>query len=332
MTPFRAPSRLRESLFSRVVLGGLALLALLAACTDGTEQASYPSKAIVFVSHSTPGGGGDMFLRELTKYLQATVPVPMVVENRSGGGSAMAVSYVATRRPDGYYLYGTTPTMLVTPIISRTRYSYEDLEPVANLFTDPMILYVKSESPWRTLDDVVSAARKRPGQIRWGVAAPGSVEHIIAFDFQELTGIKVQPVTYEGGGDLMVAILGGHVDIGSGEFGELLPLFTAGQLRPLVSFTAEPLEGAQLPTAREQGVDVVVEKFRGIMGPKGLDPTVIRFWEDAIQKVLEEPAFRTRYEQLYLSPAYMGHEAFGLYLDRQEQALRSYMRELGIVP
>lgn len=298
---------------------------------DRPAEATYPSRPITFITHSSPGGGGDVFLRELTKHLEGLVPVPMVVENRSGGGSAAAVSHVATSRPDGYLLYGATPTTLATPIITRTRHSFLDLEPIANVFFDPLVPYVRSDSPWETLPELIEAARARPGEIRWGVAAPGAVEHMIAFDVQKVAGIQVQPVTFEGGGDLAVAVLGGHVDVGVGEFGELTSLIGSGRIRALASFTAERLAGTDLPTAQELGLDVVKEKFRGLLGPRGIPPEVIHYWEGIVQRVLQDEGYRERYQAIHLVPAYMGHEEFGRYLGQSDGSLRSYMRELGIL-
>ncbi|MBI4540089.1 MAG: tripartite tricarboxylate transporter substrate binding protein [Gemmatimonadetes bacterium] len=309
-----------------------AFMALVSgSCTSAPSAAQYPSKPITFVTHSTPGGGGDVFLRELGKYLHGIVPVPIVVENRAGGASATAVSYVAQAQANGYVLYGATPTTLMTSILTRTRHSFQDLQPIANLFFDPMILYVRGDSPWRTLADVVNAAKQRPGQIRWGASAAGTVEHMIAFDMQKLAGIRVQPVTFEGGGDLMVAVLGGHVDLGIGEFGEMTSLLDAGRLRAIASFTGERISGADLPTAREQGIELVTEKFRGVLGPKGLHATVIRYWEDVIQKALATEAYRQQYEGNHLLPAYMDHEEFQGYLARSDQTLRNYMKELGVI-
>jgi tripartite-type tricarboxylate transporter receptor subunit TctC len=285
----------------------LVALSLLSA--TAWAQNDYPSKSITLVTHSSPGAGGDLFLRHLAKYLQDAVEVPLVVENRAGGASATAVSYIATSPPDGYRLYGTTPTSLQTPILTKTRHSYRDLQPVANVFFDPMILYVKGDSPWKSLGDIVEAARQRPGEILFGAAIPGSVEHMIIHQVQAVAKIQVQPVTFEGGGELLMSLLGGHVDIGIGEFAEVVSQVGAGQ----------------------QGVDIVVEKFRGLLGPKGLPPEVIAYWEQAIQKVLADPSFKTFYESIYMIPAFKDHQEYKRYLDQRDRSLRQYMKEIGII-
>lgn len=311
---------------SALVLMGVLLLAGVSA-----GQGTYPSKPITLVTHSSVGAGGDIFLRNLAKHLEGIVTVPIVVENRRGGGSATAVAYVATSAKDGYVLYGSTPTFLQTPMLAKTSHTFIDLEPVVNVFFDPMILYVRSNSPWRTLPDIIKTAQERPGQIRFGAATPGSVEHMIAHQVQKVAKIKVQPVTFEGGGDLLLAVLGGHVDLGVGEFAEVTSAVQSGQVRVINSFTEKRLAGSNIPTATEQGTKIVVEKFRGLLGPRGMDPQAVAFWENAIKQVLARPGYKQYYESVYLLPAYMDHTQYRLYLLRMNQTLRRYMKEIGVL-
>lgn len=312
-------------------IAALALMVMLAVSASVIGQGSYPTKPITLVTHSSVGAGGDIFLRNMAKHLEGIVPAAIVIENRRGGASATAVSYVATSAKDGYILYGATPTMLQTPMLTPTQHSFLDLDPVVNVFFDPMILYVKADSPWQSLTDIVTAATQRPGQIRFGAATPGSVEHMIAHQIQKVAKIKVQPVTFEGGGDLLLAVLGGHVDLGVGEFAEVSAQLQSGQVRILNSFTAERLPRTTIPTAREQGYDIVVEKYRGLLGPKGMDPAAVAYWEDAVKRVLNRPAYRGYYTSVYLLPAYMDHTQFKGYLHKMNQTLRRYLKEIGVV-
>jgi putative tricarboxylic transport membrane protein len=309
----------------------LAVALVLGLSLTAVGQARYPTKPIVLVTHSSPGAGGDIFLRNLAKHLEGIVPVPLVVENRPGGASARAVAYVATSPKDGYVLYGATPTMLQTPMLTKTQYSYLDLQPVANVLFDPMILYVRAESPWKSLKDLVEDARRRPGQIRFGAATPGSVEHMIAYHLMSVAKVQMQPVTFEGGGDLLVAVLGGHVDLGVGEYAEIASQVETGKVRVLNSFTDKRIPGTTIPTARELGYPVVVEKFRGLLGPKGMDPEAIAFWERAIQEVLRKPSYQMYLRSVYQVPGYMDHVQFKAYLDRTNMNLRRYLKSIGLL-
>jgi len=309
----------------------LMFVAVLVMSSAVIGQGTYPNKPITLVTHSSVGAGGDIFLRNLARHLEGIVSVPIVVENRSGGASARAVSYIATSPPDGYVLYGATPTMLQTPILTKTPHSFLNLEPVVNVFFDPMILYVKSDSPWKTLPDIVNTAKQKPGTIRFGAATPGSVEHMIAHQIQKVAKISVQPVTFEGGGDLLLAVLGGHVDLGVGEFAEVASQVQAGQVRVINSFTENRLAGTTIPTAKEQGVAIVVEKFRGLLGPRNMDPAAVAYWERAVKLALARPAYRGYYTSVHLLPSYMDHMQYKAYLHRMNQTLRRYMKEIGVV-
>lgn len=304
--------------------------AALAVTPLASAQDKYPSKAIVFVTHSSPGAGGDLFLRQLGKYLEPSLGVPIVVENVRGGASAKAVSYVATAKPDGYTIYGSTPTMLQTPLLTRTQHSYKDLKPVANVFFDPMVLYTKADSPYNNLKDVVEAAKKNPGKQKWGAATPGSVEHMLIHQLRGLTGIDVNAVTFEGGGDLLVAVLGGQLDVGIGEPQELVAQVEAKQVKVITSFTDTQLEGASYPTAKSQGYDVVVTKFRGLLGPKGMPDQAVRALENAVKKALDSPEYRKYYMSVRLVPAFMNSEQYQAYLDKMDRDLSKYLQEIGV--
>lgn len=307
------------------------LLSVLVIAAAAFAQGSYPSKPITLVTHSTVGAGGDIFLRNLAKNLEGIVTVPLVVENRRGGGSATAVTFVATSPPEGYVMYGSTPTFLQTPMLTKTQHTFLDLAPVVNVFFDPMILYVKADSPWKTLPDILNAAKAKPGQVKFGAATPGSVEHMIAHQVQKVGKVQVQPVTFEGGGDLLLAVLGGHVDLGIGEYAEVASQVEARQVRVINSFTENRLPRSTIPTAKEQGVEIVVTKFRGLLGPKGMDSGAIAYWERTVKQVLDKPAYKQYYESVYLLPGYMDHVQYRLYLDRMNQTLRRYLKEIGVL-
>lgn len=312
------------------ILAVLLAAGLWAVAPTASAQETYPSKAVVLVTHSSAGAGGDIFLRQLGKHLEPILGVPLVVENVRGGASAKAVSYVATAKPDGYVLYGSTPTFIQTPLLTATKHDFRDLQPVANVFFDPMILYVRSESPYRSLKDLVADARKSPGKQKWGAATPGSVEHMIVHNAQKTAGIRVVPVTFEGGGDLLVAVLGGHVELGIGEPGEVESQVQAGKVRVLCSFTERRLEGRDWPTAKDEGVDIVVTKFRGLLGPRGMPKAVVQAWETAIEKVLESPGYQAYYRSVNLVPAFMGSAEYGRYLEQMNERLAAYIGEIGL--
>lgn len=308
-------------------------IVVLLTLTAGAAMAAYPTKPVVLITHSSPGAGGDIFLRNMAKHMEPYLGgASLVVENKAGGGGAIALNAVATARPDGYTLLGVTPTYLQTPLLGKTARSYRDTTAVARVFIDPMILYVKYDSPYKSAKELMDYAKKNPGKQRWGGATPGSVEHMIGHQIQKVAKIEVVPVTFEGGGDLLVAVLGGHVDLGLGEPGEVMGQVEGKKVRILACFTEKRLDLLpDVPTMKELGHNVVVEKFRGIVGPKGLPAEVLTWWETKIQQLLKDAKYKKYYESVNLLPAFLGSKDYTANVEKENARLAAYLKEIGLL-
>lgn len=312
-------------------LGGVLAGLVLATGDARSADVEYPHDTVTLVTHSSPGGGTDVFLREMIKHLGPIMGADFVVENASGGSGAKAMALLATSPPDGTIFYGTTPTFINTSILSDVEYTYEDLEPLVNVFLDPQIVYTRGDSPFDSLADVIEAAKGNPGQQKWGVSTPGSLDRQVMEQLKAQTGVDVIIVTHEGGGDLLINVLNGTLDVGVGEIQELVGQIEAGEVKLLASYTEERLETfPDLMTAREQGIDLVVEKFRGLAGPKGLPADVIAAWEEAIPLLLEVPEFQEYYQEGALVPAFMPHDEYGSFIARFAEDQKKFMAEYNI--
>ncbi|MBM6583684.1 tripartite tricarboxylate transporter substrate binding protein [Microvirga sp. BT689] len=293
--------------------------------------AEYPHKTVKLVTHSSPGGGTDVFLRELIKHLSPIMGVTFVVENVRGGAGAKAMASVAGSPADGSVFYGTTPSYINTSILSKPDKTYEDMDPVVNMFQDPQIVFVRADSPYKTLKDVVEDAKKRPNQVRVGVSTPGSLDRQIMEQLKAETATEMTIITHDGGGDVMLSVLNGTSNVGIGEIAELRGQIDAKKIRLITTYTEQRLpQFADVPTAKEQGMNLVVRKFRGIAGPKGLPREVIAAWQDAAQKVLQEPKFKAVYEKDALIPAYMDHETYKKFLADFAQGQKTFFTKYNI--
>jgi tripartite-type tricarboxylate transporter receptor subunit TctC len=269
----------------------------------------YPVRVVTLVTHSSPGGGSDVFLRELTRYLGKYIDATFIVENAEGGSGARAMSRVASARTDGSVLYAATPTYIMTSLLSRPGNTYLDLEPVVNFFLDTEVVYTRADGPYRTLEDVLDHARR--GRGRWGAANPSSLERQAAERLRAAAGVDAGVVPHHGGGGLKIKILNGTLELGVGEIDELKAQLAGGTVRVLATFGSERFPSLpDVPTVKEAGYDVELEKFRGLAGPKGLSPDVIRIWNEAAQKVLADPEYRERYMAGNLKASFMPHEEF----------------------
>lgn len=322
---------MRKLRLSVPLTGLLAGLTLAIGDAPSAAEVDYPHDTVTLVTHSSPGGGTDVFLREMVKHLGPIMGVDFVVENVRGGSGAKAMAKLATSPADGSILYGTTPTFINTSILSDVQYTYEDLEPLVNVFLDPQIVYTRADSPFDSLADVIEAAKANPGQQRWGVSTPGSLDRQVMEKMKALTGVDVIIATHEGGGDLLINVLNGTLDVGVGEIQELLGQIEAGEVKLLGTYTQDRLDTfPDVPTAREEGVDLVVNKFRGLAGPKGLPQDVIAAWEKAIPILLEDPEFKAFYQESSLVPAFMPHDEYGAFIEEFAAEQRDFMQQYGI--
>ncbi len=298
----------------------------------GASAQGYPLQTVTLVTHSSPGGGSDVFLRVLGKYLGPKMGVTFVVENIRGGSGARAVSKVATSAPDGATFYATTPTYIQTSLLSKVEHSYESLMPVVNVFLDPEVIFTRTQSPFHSLAEAMAHAKANPGKQKWGASNPASLERIAMEKLNRLVGARAAIASHEGGRDQMINVLNGTLDLGIGEIQELRPQIDAGQIRLLAVLTDVRLvDLPNLPTAREQGIALAVTKFRGLAGPKGLPENVLKAWDAGITAVLADPAYRVEYAKENLIPAFKGHAEAGAFTAEVAAEITRSLRDLGVI-
>jgi tripartite-type tricarboxylate transporter receptor subunit TctC len=312
----------------RAAVAGLVLVAGIVG--DAAAQAAYPHSRVTLVTHSSPGGGSDVFLRELARHLGPAMGVTFTVDNVTGGSGARAMAMVARGKADGSIFYATTPTYIQTTLMSKPEFGYTSLEPVAIVFEDPEVVFTRTESPFKTLAEAVDHAKKG-GKSRWGSANPISLERIALEQLARKAGVKVPVVPHEGGADLMVNVLNGTLDIGVGELEELQGQLQAGKVRLLAVLSDKRLATQpQLPTAREQGLDVVVRKFRGLAAPKGVPPATLQALEAGLRKALANPAYRKAYTEHNLLPVMLARQDAVRYTEQSATEITQTFRDLGI--
>lgn len=305
---------------------------LLASSVTYAQPAPYPVARVSLVTHSSPGGGTDVFLRDFSKQLSTVMKTSFAVENIRGGSGATAVAAVAKGAPDGSIFYGTTPTYIQTTLLSKPPVGYDGLDPMLIVFLDPELIYTRADSPHKTLADVIAFAKANPGKSRWGASNPASLERIAMERLSRAAGVKVPIVSHDGGADQMIGVLNGTYDLGIGEMQELQGQLEAGKIRLLATLSETRLQGLpQLPTAKEQGFNVVVRKFRGLASPKGVPDNIAKAWEDAARKVLELPAYKAEYTRENLTPMVLGRDAARKFTtDFAAETVTSF-KELGLL-
>lgn len=314
---------------TRLPLYAAATAALFFSSAFAQAQ-EYPVDTVTLVTHSSPGGGSDVFLRELSRHLSPYLGANVIVENVSGGSGASAMARLATAPADGSIFYATTPTFIYTSLLSDPQYKYTNLEPLVNFFIDPEVIYTAANSQFQSLEDVIQYARDGRGQ--WGAANPASLERQALEQLKAAAGVNAAVVTHEGGGDLMINVLNGTLQIGVGEVQEIQSQLEAGELRLLATFSGERLDAfPDLPTVAESGYDVVVRKFRGLAGPKGLPDDVIAAWEKATQAVLADEQYKASYEAGNLRAEFIPHDEYATFIEQFGSETAGFLKETGII-
>jgi tripartite-type tricarboxylate transporter receptor subunit TctC len=306
------------------------LLILVGGVAPGGAQTRYPTRTVVLTTHSSPGGGSDVFLREMAPHLGRIMGVTVVVDNVAGGSGARAVAAIARARPNGGVLYATTPTYIYTSLLSRPAATYRDLEPLVNVFFDPEVLYTSSASPFRNLGDVIAAARK--GRGRWGAANPASLERQTLEQVKRKAGVSPVIATFEGGGDMLINVLNRTLDMGIGELQEIRAQVDAGRVRLLAVAGDGRLPAfPDVRTVREQGIDVSVRKFRGLAGPRNTPPAVIAALEAAVPRLLADPKYRAVYTANSLQPGFMPHAEYVAFVNEFGRQTQAFLKESGVI-
>lgn len=278
----------------RTALGVIAAAGSLAA--PRLAHAAWPGdRPIEVIVPYPPGGGVDTMARVVLPAVQAQLPGSrFVVVNRAGAGGQLGWEAAFAAAPDGYTLAATSVPALVTyPMERQVRYRPLEFTFIANVVDDPGGLFVKADSPLRTLADLVAAAKARPGALSYGSTGIGSDDHLLVIALEDRAGMPpMTHVPFNGMAPLGTALVGGHVDVGAFNMSESLALLRGGRIRALGQAALARWSGTpEVPTFREQGQNLVSGATRGIVGPPGLPAGIAARLEAAFRAAMAEPGF-----------------------------------------
>lgn len=267
---------------------------------------AWPDHPIELIVGFAPGGGTDLTARSLAVFLEKELGTTVVVQNKPGASSAIALSYVARAKPDGYTLAMTNmPGLVSLPIERKAGFAADDFTYLANLVRDPSAFSVASNSPYQTLGALIAAAKDKPGTISYGSTGVGTDDHLALVLFQSLTGTRLNHVPYNGAGPLRSSVLGGHTVIGGLNLGEVMP-YHGKNMRVLAQASDKRSAlGPDVPTFKELGVDLVFASERGIVAPKGLPPEVSDKLRKALGKIAANPDFQAQMKQQFTEMDYV---------------------------
>lgn len=297
----------------QTILGTFLAAAVAATMLHPLPAAAWePDKPIHIVVGFAPGGGTDIVARALVASSQELFPVPLVIENRAGAAGTLAADYVAKQPADGYTLLvaGGSESVSV-PNHRELTFSLEDFEGIVRAIRSRLFIVSLKDSGIDSIDDLVEAAKARPGELAFASSGQGGIFHSTMLVLTENHDLDMKHVPYDGGAPAMAALLGGHVDITIGSPEEVQAQYDAGEINLLAvaSIERSPLY-PDVPTLTELGYDVYIENQKGLVAPAGLPEDVHAYLHDRFKQGIESQAWIDTAEKLKLETSYLSGPDF----------------------
>jgi putative tricarboxylic transport membrane protein len=312
----------------------VVLLVILASVIGGQAAEWKPSKPIEFVAPYAPGGGSDVLARSIASVIDAEKlsPVPLLVVNRAGGNGLVGTTAVAQQRGNPLTLLTFISGQASAPLVAGAgSATFRDLTMIALLAIDEQLIVVKTDSPLKTIEDVVAAARQRTLTI--GGTGTGQEDQMCNRIFEKAADIKLRYVPFNSGGECITAVMGGHVDMIWANPGEFIPQWEAKMVRPIaIAKETRIPELPDVPTFKEKGYNVTFKMFRGISAAPGIPPEAAAFYENMMKRMSESPRWKEGYLKRYmLSPAWMSSNDFTQFVGQSEELFKVILKELGLL-
>ena len=318
----------------------LPIAAAALSCMISSAQAPTwsPQTNVEIVVGSAAGGSNDKTGRTVEKILteKRMLPTSLTVNNKPGGVGNIALTYVCQKAGDAHYVVVATPSLLTNHIVGQSPLNYTDFTPIASLFNDYIVFAVNPDSGIKTGRDLIERLKKDPKTVSIGFAtALGSHNHIGAGLLMKAIGGEakaLKAIAFKGSAEAITALLGGHIDLVTTAAANVDSHVAAGKLRIIGIAANQRFPGAlaNVPTWKEQGVNVVFGGWRAIVGPRGMTAAQSAWWEGTLRKVVESPEWKQDLEQNYWSNDFVTGEQFRKDLAQDYSAMKSVLVDLGL--
>jgi putative tricarboxylic transport membrane protein len=301
----------------------------------GVQAADWkPSKPIQFIVPYAPGGGSDVMGRTIENIIKTEKlsPVPLMIVNQAGGSGTIGMTSVAQSPGNVHMIMTFISGQVTAPLVAgKGVATFHDLTMICSLANDEQLIVVKTDSPIKTIEDVVNAAKQ--GTITIAGTATGQEDQMCNRLFERAANIKLRYVPFNSGGECVTALLGGHVDMIWANPSEFVPQWDAKMVRPIaVAKETRIPEFPDCSTFKEKGYDVTFKFFRAIAAPPGIPPETATFYENMMKKMSDSPGWKGNYLKKYmLSPAWMGSKEFTQFVTKSELLFKEILKDLGLL-
>ena len=294
---------------------------------------AYPTKPVSLMVGYSAGGSTDVGARILASLAEKDLGQPLVILNKVGAGGQVGWTEMVRQKPDGYYIGFINLPAISAVILDPDRkasFQIDSFTPIINQVLDPGVIYVKPDSPFKSLKDIVEEARKRPGQVKAGTTGIFSDDHLAILMVEEAAKVKFRIVHFDGGDTpQLTSLLGGQIEVSFLNVGGITPRVKAGQVKPLVVLDRERSKFyPDVPTTVEAGYpSVISSSTRGIVGPKGLPEPIVKKLQDIFKKAMDNPEHLEKMEKAGLDVKIMMAEEYGKYIQTLHEGLKRLMGE-----
>ena len=298
----------------------LSAVMSFASGTAVADEAKYPTKPIQLIVPFAAGGGTDAVGRILAESMKNVLKQDVVVVNKIGGAGAVGMNEGLRAKPDGYTVTMVTREVSSLPLLGQAPFKTLDFKYVGNVNSDPAVVTVSTDSPYKTIEDLMAAMKANPGKLKFAASA---APNFYAIQFSLESGLSFITVPFQGAAPAMIEILGGRADFGIYNPGEIKAQVEAGKLRALAVMATKRVEGMKdVPTFKEKGLNVVAGTFRGLAVPPQTPDAVVKVLETALAQAVKEPKFVEFMNSSFLGIDYRNSADFVALVEADMKALK----------
>ena len=308
-------------------------VSLLAGGSPPAFAQQYPTRPIELVSSTGAGGGSDLVCRLVADIIakEKLLPQQVFVVNKPGGGGAVGQTYVSARRGDPYIFMLAATNLVAAPIRTGLDIGVDKFQTLGAIGFDLNAISVAEGSPYRTLKDLVAAAREKPGTISVGTTSPGGGAHSMMHRLQKLSGARFNIVSFKSGAETVTAVMGGHLHVTAENLGEVLGQVEQKKLRLLAVPSSKRLAALpNVPTLKELGFDIHAGGMRGFVAPAGIPREAAKTLEDTLAKVHKSAAWREYMAKNLYEDIYMNADEFSKWLAAQHVEMLQFLTDIGL--
>ena len=316
-----------------LLLTGVFIVSLL--FTPAEAQSYRPSRPVELVVHSALGGGSDVFAREVVAMAEREklLAQPIRIVNKTTGAGLEAIAYLADKKGDDHTIAIFTNTWIATPLTNKeARHTVTDLTAIVRLVLEPTIVVVRADSPYKSMNDFVAAAKQNPLGLKQAGGSVTAIESLSGLLIQKATGVQWTFISTPAIKDRIANLLAGNVDVIIPQPQDVNEHIAAGKMRPIAALTEKRL--AVLPnvaTIKEQGINVpIIANARGLLGPPAMPREVVEYWEDFFSRLVQTASWKRYVEENQVQDVFLKSRELAPFLVEQDQLMRSVLQAAGV--